>query len=64
MFVDKARSQQLKGVSLGLAPALLPNIRLSWKRIARDKHSGLLQKSVNYDCKKFYNFDPRFQPML
>ncbi len=27
--------------------------------LARDKHSSLLQKSVNYDCKKFYSTGPR-----
>jgi len=28
-------------------------------RLTRDKHSGLLQKFVNYDHKKFYNIGPR-----
>jgi hypothetical protein len=29
--------------------------------LARDKHSSLLRKSVNYDRKKFYNIGPRHQ---
>ena len=29
------------------------------ERLARDKHSSLLRKSVNYGHKKFYNTSPR-----
>ncbi len=29
------------------------------ERLARDKHSSLLQKFVNYGQKKFYNIGPR-----
>ncbi len=29
------------------------------ERLARDKHSSLLQKSVNYGQKKFNNIGPR-----
>jgi len=36
------------------APALLANIRLGCKRLARNKHSSLLGTLVNYGCKKFY----------
>ncbi len=28
------------------------------ERLAKGKHSSLLQKSVNYDRKKFYSTDP------
>jgi hypothetical protein len=28
-------------------------------KLARDKHSSLLRKSVNYGQKKFYNIDTR-----
>jgi hypothetical protein len=34
-------------------------LRLGWKTFARDKHSNLLQKLVNYTCKKFYNIEIR-----
>ena len=37
--------------------ALLTNIRLDEKGIARDKHSRLLRFSINYGRKKFYNID-------
>ncbi len=29
------------------------------ERLARDKRSCLLQKLINYGCKKFYNIGPR-----
>jgi Dynein heavy chain, N-terminal region 2 len=29
------------------------------EKLARDKHSGLLRKCVNYGQKKFYNIGPR-----
>jgi hypothetical protein len=29
------------------------------ERLARDKHSSLLRKSVRYGCKKFYSAGPR-----
>jgi len=28
------------------------------EKTARDKHSNLLKKFINYDSKKFYNIDP------
>jgi hypothetical protein len=31
------------------------------ERLARDKHSSLVQKIVTYGCKKFYNIGPRNQ---
>jgi hypothetical protein len=33
-------------------------VRLDWKNLANDKHSSLLQKSVIYGQKKFYNIGP------
>jgi len=32
---------------------------LGWKKLAKDKHSGLLRKLVKYGQKKFYNIGPR-----
>jgi hypothetical protein len=40
---------------LGRLLALPTNIRLGWRGLPRTKHSSLLQKFVNYECKKFYN---------
>ncbi len=37
-----------------LKDALLTNIKLSWKYLARDEQSGLLQTFVHYDCKKSF----------
>jgi hypothetical protein len=45
--------QNLKGASIGYAPGLIANIRLGWKRLARDKHSSLLRAFVNYGQKSF-----------
>ncbi len=50
--------EHLKRPSLGLALALHAIIRLL-ERLARDKHSSLLRKFVNYGQKKFYNIGPR-----
>ncbi len=51
MFAGKTRAyprvEYLKGSSLG---------RL--ERLSKDKHSNLLQKSINYSCKKFYVTSP------
>jgi hypothetical protein len=52
MFVDEARGYP-KVASLGWAPALQANIILGYIRLARDKHSSLLRKSINYGRKKF-----------
>jgi len=59
----RARPQQTQSENLSDASILgkflvLPaNVRLAWKLIARDKHSGLLRESVNYGQKMFYNID-------
>jgi hypothetical protein len=42
----------MKDASLGLALALLRNIRQGWKGLLGTKHSSLLQKLVNYGRKK------------
>jgi hypothetical protein len=33
------------------------------ERLARDKHSSLLRKYVNYGNKKFYSAGPRVEPL-
>jgi hypothetical protein len=50
--------EHLKGVSLREALALPVNIGLGWKRLAKNKHSSLLQKFINYVNKKFYSTGP------
>jgi len=51
--------EHLKGVSLREALPLPANVRLGWKKLAKDKHSSLLQKFINYGNKKFYSTGPR-----
>jgi len=48
-------------LNLNKAPALLANIRENWK--ARDEHASLVQKSINYGQKQFYNIGPRLSIM-
>jgi len=43
---------------LGQAPALPVIIRLGWERLARDKHSSLERKLINYGQKSFITFGP------
>jgi hypothetical protein len=43
---------------IGQAPSLTTSIRQGWKGLCRDKHSGLLQKFVNYGCKRFNRIGP------
>jgi hypothetical protein len=43
---------------LGYSPGLTHKYLTRLEKLARDKHSSLLQKSVNYDHKKFYNIGP------
>ncbi len=65
MFVGKARSLPQNGAPercftrLSSSLAYKQQTRLEW--IARDKHSSLLQKFVNYGQKKFHNIGPRRQ---
>jgi hypothetical protein len=69
------RVEYLKGASLGRLLVIFTNTRLGWKgfpwtkilllitdiRLARDKHSCLLRKSINYGRNNFYDTDPRAQ---
>ncbi len=41
--------------TLGQAPGLIHKHQTRLERLVRDKHSSLLQKSVNYGCKKFFS---------
>ncbi len=48
-------------ISWSAEPTLEPTLK-HWTRLerhAKDKHSSLLRKSVNYDRKKFYSTSPR-----
>ncbi len=53
--------EHLKGALLVEAPALPVTHKHQTKleRLATDKRSSLLQKSVNYSRKKFYNINTR-----
>jgi hypothetical protein len=56
MFLGKARVELLEGASIRYVLA-------SPKRLAKDKHSSLLQKSVIYGCKNLYRVGPgRYKP--
>jgi hypothetical protein len=59
MLVGKARVylrvEQLKCASLGKAPGLTCKHWTRLDRSAREKHSSLLRKFVNYGRKRFYN---------
>jgi hypothetical protein len=45
--------EHLNGASLGWPPALLTKHYFILEKLARDKHSNLFLKFVNYDRKKF-----------
>ncbi len=45
--------------TLGQALGLAHKQQTRLEKFARDKHSSLLQKFVNYEQKKFYNIGPR-----
>ncbi len=59
MFVGKARSytrvEHLKVASIGWASGLTHKHKTRLERLARDKHSSSLCKSVNYGRKNFYS---------
>jgi hypothetical protein len=63
MFVDKAGAypsevKHIYGALLeGRLLTLPANTRL--EKLARDRHSSLLPKFVNYGQKRFYNMGPR-----
>jgi hypothetical protein len=54
MFVGKARNPERFFTRVGSSLANKHKTKL--KRLARDKHSSLLQ-TVNYECKKLYNVE-------
>jgi hypothetical protein len=62
-FADKARAYPsepiLDTLLIVQAPGLTPKHLTMLEKFARDKHSSLLQKSVNYEQKIFYNIGPR-----
>ncbi len=45
--------------TIGYAPSLTYTYQTRLERLARDKHSSLLQRSVNYGRKKLYTTGPR-----
>jgi hypothetical protein len=47
------RVEQLKRASLGYASTMSTKQYNKIERLARDTRSSLLQKLINYDCKKF-----------
>ncbi len=63
MFICTVKSlplEDLKGSSLGLALALLVNIKVGWNGLpVTNKHYSLLRTLVNYERKKLYEIDPR-----
>ncbi len=62
VFAGKAETYPsdapLKCSTLGSAPGLTHKYKTRLERLARDKHSSLLRKSVNYGSKKFYSTGP------
>jgi hypothetical protein len=64
MFAGKAGAYLSEALSVApllgrllSSPANIHSTRL--ERLAGDEHSGILQKYVNYNCKKFYSSGPR-----
>ncbi len=59
IFGSKARAYPSEAPfrcsTLGYAPGLTHKHKTRLGRLARDKHSSLLRKSVNYGRKKFYS---------
>ncbi len=53
------RVGHLKGAPLMKALALNCKHETKLERLARNKHSSLLRKFINYGHKKFYNIRPR-----
>ncbi len=62
MFVGEARSLPLSGAPerwfTQVGSSLTHKYQTRLERLNRDKHSSLLQKSVSYGQKKFYNIGP------
>ncbi len=67
MFVGKARSLHLSGASERCFFHLGSNLtskQTRLERLARDKHSSLLQKSINYRQKGFITLGPVWESPL
>jgi hypothetical protein len=58
MFAGKARSLHWSGAPEKVGSSLTCKHFTRLERLSRDKHSGLLQKPLNYSHKKFYNTGP------
>jgi hypothetical protein len=52
------RVEHLKATFTWAGPSLVCKHHTRMERLVRDKHSSLLQKSVNYSCTKFYSTGP------
>ncbi len=65
MFVGKARNLPQNGAPercfICIGSSITSKYQTSLERLARDKHSSVLRKFVNYGQKKFYNIGPRSQ---
>ncbi len=61
-FVGKARSLSQSGAPERLlnrvGSGLTHKDKTRLERLARDKHSSLLRKSINYGCNKFFILPP------
>jgi hypothetical protein len=59
MLADKVRSLPMSEVpekySTEIGSGLLRRHQTRLEKLARDKHSSLLRKSIKYGCKKFHN---------
>jgi hypothetical protein len=62
MIVDETRSLPQSGAPAWcftrVGSGLVCNHKIRLERLARDKHSSLLRKYINYGHKKFYNIGP------
>jgi hypothetical protein len=56
MFEGKAVAYPRE--ALGQAPGLTHKHYTRLERLAKDKHSSIVQKPVKYGCKKFYSTGP------
>jgi hypothetical protein len=65
MFEDKKRAYSNKAPfmcsAVEQAHVLTHKQKTMLETLAMDKHSSLLQKIVNYGCKKFHNIGPWFK---
>ncbi len=63
MFAGNARAYPSEALfrcsTLWQTPGLTHKLQTRLERFARDNHTSLLQKFINYDRKMFYNIGPR-----